>query len=63
MTTFSLHNIFIFVMERHKIHVMERRFFYKIVHSIYVLCYTMIIFVFFSNEVVVGLEVVGYLKV
>ena len=37
-------------------------FFYKIVHSIYVLCYAMIIFVF-SNEVVVGLEVVGCLKV
>ena len=62
MTTFSLRNVFIFVMERQKIRVMRDVFFTKSsIASMYyaILC----IFLFFSNEVVVGLKVVGCLKV
>ena len=63
MTTFSLHNVFIFVMERQKIRVMERRFFFtkSCIASMY---YAILrLFLFFSNDVVVGLEAVGCLKV
>ena len=63
MTILSLHNVFIFVMERQEIRVMERRFFLlnRASHLCIMLYYDY--FWFFSNEVVVGLEVVGCLKV